>query len=80
MSTIIGRIQTPADVNGERQNIEVITSSDAVSVGNKTLTRVLDELGGIASASSIILSEEMPSEALPCLWGKIRRVDNYVED
>lgn len=80
MSTIIGRIQTPADVNGERQNIDVITSSDAVSVGNKTLTRVLDELGGIASASSIILSEEMPSESLPCLWGKIRRVDNYVED
>ena len=66
MSTIIGRMQTPADVNGERQNIDVITSSDAVTVGKKTLTRVLDELGGIASASSIILSEEMPSEALPC--------------
>lgn len=79
MSTIIGRMQTPADVNGERQNIDVITSSDAVTVGKKTLTRVLDELGGSVSASSIILSEEMPSE-VPCLWGKIRRVDNYVED
>ena len=36
---IIARLQTPEDNAGIREDMDVITSSDAVYVGEKTLTQ-----------------------------------------
>lgn len=82
MKTIIGRIQTPEDVNGERMNVDVITNTDAVTMpdGKKTLTKRLEELATSSSSAGIIISDEENIPDGPCLWGKILKVENYTDE
>lgn len=69
METIVARLQTPADDNGVRKDIHLLTDSDAVMVGNSehstTLTEVLTEMG-----SGIVISRYRPSKA--CTWFEIK--------
>lgn len=67
------RLHSPADENGERYEVDVITSSDAVYVGSKTLTKVLEELGNQSSSSGgIILSESNDKPSTTCTWAMIK--------
>lgn len=63
--SIIARLQTPADSEGKRVDLHVITESDAIIVGEETLTEVLNRLG-----NGLILSKEKPE--FQCLWGRIK--------
>ena len=61
------RLQTPADDNGNRKDVHIVTSSDEVIVDqlsdeSKTLTEVLKEMG------TIQVQEEQPEFA--CIWAK----------
>lgn len=68
-----GRLHSPADENGERYEVDIITSSDAVYVGSKTLTKVLEELGNQTSSSGgIILSEANDKPTVACTWAMIK--------
>ena len=59
---IIQRLQTPADLNGERQDIDVITSAEAVIYNeNKTLKEKMEEL-----ANMVTISNTKPG--YPCIW------------
>ena len=60
---IICRLQTPEDENGERKDINVVTSSDAIIMSDGSTLE--DRLEG----ASIQLSAEKPN--FPCLWAKI---------
>lgn len=63
--SIISRLQTPADGDGKRVDIHVITEGDAVIIGEETLTEVLNRTG-----NGLILMKEKPD--FKCLWGKIK--------
>lgn len=70
---IKSRFQTPADEFGNREDMDIITSSDAVMVGSKTLTERLNEISASTGGSGIIVSDTEPTG--PCLWGEVLRVD-----
>lgn len=69
METIVARLQTPADDNGVRKDVHIMTGSDAVIVGDAehstTLTERLEDLGG-----GITISSEQPTRA--CTWFEIK--------
>lgn len=60
------RLQTPADANGYRTDIHLITSSDEVIVTDgdkeKTLTEKLNEIDGMT------ISKAQPD--FPCIWAQ----------
>ena len=59
---IIGRLQTPADENGERKDIHLITTTDEViTPDGSTLTEKMTQTG-------IQVSDTKPSFA--CTWFK----------
>ena len=70
---IIARLQTPEDNAGIREDMDVITSSDAVYVGEKTLTERLSELATTVAGSGIIVSEVKP--AGPCFWADVIKTE-----
>lgn len=59
---VVTRLQTPADENGIRTDLDPITSADAVIFDkDHTLKEKLDDL-----ADLIVISPNKPSHA--CLW------------
>lgn len=61
------RLQTPADENGERTDMHLVTTSDEVicnpnSPNPMTLTDMLDQLSGV------VISDRQPEHA--CIWAK----------
>lgn len=57
------RLQTPADENGNRMDIHLVTDADSVIVDeNTTLKEKLGQMG-------IIMSKEQPK--FPCLWARV---------
>lgn len=68
---IMTRLQTPEDENGMRQDIDVITSSDAVitnqSVSNADETVTLSERLDYLEKRTIVLQDDKPNEI--CIWG-----------
>ena len=69
METIVARLQTPADDNGVRKDIHLMTDASAVMVGDaehsSTLSEVLEYVGG-----GIAISSTQPSRA--CTWFQIK--------
>lgn len=73
METIIGRLQTPADEDGLRRDIHLLTDGDAVTINtsdgrNITLNDRLDEIGG-----GTVISREQPQRA--CIWYQVKSTD-----
>ena len=68
MEKIVCKLETPADANGRRIDVDLLTSTDAVYLpdGSMTLTEKLSALG-------IHISVEKPE--LPCVWAKVLRVE-----
>ena len=67
MDKIAGRLQTPADSDGNRTDIHLITTSDEVicnadSDNPVTLTEALQ------SAGTVYIQKTQP--AFPCIWAK----------
>lgn len=71
METIIGRLQTPADEDGIRKDVHLMTDGDAVTVSADgrtiTLQERLDEIG-----SGAVISPDKPDRA--CLWYEVKSV------
>lgn len=69
MEAIIARLQTPADNDGIRKDIHLMTDGEAVTVksGNRTITLQdrLDEIGG-----GPVVSEDQP--ARECMWFQVK--------
>lgn len=73
------RLQTPADENGKRKDISLITDTDAVLYGdnNQVLTEVIQNINqniqkneeAIENASMLIVSALEPTKR--CLWAEI---------
>lgn len=74
METIIARLQTPADDNGVRKDIHLITDADAITVQDPdtgrvlSLTEKLEDIG-----TGIITSSEQPDK--PCTWFQLKSTD-----
>lgn len=67
---IISRLQTPADADGKRTDIHLITDSDAVIVDdNTTLTERLNQIG-----TGVVVSETQPT--YQCLWAQVLSVES----
>ncbi len=74
METITARLQTPADDDGVRKNVNLITDATAVSVKaddtrSMSLQDRLDEIGG-----GTVLSANQPNRA--CVWFQIKSEEN----
>lgn len=69
MEKIVCKLETPADANGRRTDVDLLTSTDAVYLpdGSMTLTEKLTALG-------IHISVEKPE--IPCVWAKVLSVES----
>ena len=77
METIIGRLQTPANEDGIRKDIHLMTDGDAVTINtsdgrNITLNDRLDELGG-----GTVISRDQPNRS--CIWYQIKSTEAEVD-
>ena len=72
MATIKARLRTPADPNGIRQNIDVITNADSVVFENgQTLDEALAEIAESSMHAGLIISESTDKPNPPAMWGEI---------
>lgn len=59
----IARLQTPADAEGKRQDVSLVTHAASVIVDEDTTLEEKLAQGGI------VLSKEKPD--FPCVWGRV---------
>jgi len=72
MSTIRAILRTPADANGNREKVDLITSADAVVFENGNSLN--DELAALTESmvnGGIIFSTADNKPVAPALWGEI---------
>lgn len=72
MATIKARLKTPADPNGRRHNIDIITNANAVVCENgQSLTDNLRDISQSILSGGIVFSDSQHKPSGPILWGEI---------
>lgn len=67
MDKIAGRLQTPADSDGNRTDIHLITTSDEV-ICNADSDNPITLTEALQSAGTVYIQRTQPS--FPCIWAK----------
>ena len=72
MATIKARLKTPADPNGRRDLIDIVTGANAVVCENgQSLTENLKTISQSILTGGIVFSESDHKPSGPILWGEI---------
>lgn len=79
---IVGRLQTPADKDGKRTDVHLLTTVDCVMMPNKTDTTNPEDnsltLETLLSQMNLQVGSGKPNFA--CLWAKEKRTETVVEN